>query len=322
MKNNLLLIAKMQKTIDTILRPHVPSHGKIALIDFPNYANVGDSAIWLGQTKYFDNYHHIKPSYISAQHNFDPVEMQNAIGEDGVIFISGGGNFGDLWKSHQIFREHVIQKFPSRKIVQLPQSIHFDSSTALKRAADIINAHSDFTLLVRDEASLRIAQDNFQCKIELCPDTAFCLGPLRPPALPSCSQLMLLRTDKERVDSAVAIDSTRSVDWINDDKNQYPSKIDKIRNIFYAFLPCARTKAEARLDEYHRISSSRLNRGLSLLSSAEEVISDRLHAYILSLLLGIPCRPLDNSYGKINNFIKTWAENEEVKLNERPTMSV
>jgi pyruvyl transferase EpsO len=36
------------------------------------------------------------------------------------------------------------------------------------------------------------------------------------------------------------------------------------------------------------------------------VVTDRLHGHILALLLGIPHVVLDNSYGKLHHFIRTW----------------
>lgn len=322
MKNNHLLIFRLQKIIDTILRPHIPSHGKIALLDFPNYANVGDSAIWLGQIRYFLNYHHIKPLYVSHQHGFNLGEMHDAIGTDGVIFISGGGNFGDLWPSHQVFREYIIQNFPANKIVQLPQSIHFDSSMALKRAADIINAHPDFTLIVRDHTSLKIAQDNFKCKVELCPDMAYCLGVLERPIKAIYPLVMLMRTDKERSAISAVQKDALIADWLDDNKNLPPSRFERARNILSSFMPFAPDMHQRRLFDFQRLAISRLNRGLMLLSSGERVVTDRLHAYILSALLNIPCDPLDNNYGKISSFIDTWAEHSEIKLDEIGTVAV
>jgi pyruvyl transferase EpsO len=36
------------------------------------------------------------------------------------------------------------------------------------------------------------------------------------------------------------------------------------------------------------------------------VVTDRLHAHILCLLLGIPHAVLDNSYGKLTRFLDAW----------------
>jgi pyruvyl transferase EpsO len=49
-----------------------------------------------------------------------------------------------------------------------------------------------------------------------------------------------------------------------------------------------------------------VERGCRLLSSGRVVITDRLHAHLLCLLMGIPHGVLDNSYGKLTRFLDTW----------------
>jgi exopolysaccharide biosynthesis predicted pyruvyltransferase EpsI len=51
---------------------------------------------------------------------------------------------------------------------------------------------------------------------------------------------------------------------------------------------------------------ARVLRGCRLLSSGQVVITDRLHAHVLSLLLDIPHAVLDNSYGKLGRFLDVW----------------
>jgi pyruvyl transferase EpsO len=46
------LIARLNERIETALRPLIPAGHPVALIGFPSHANVGDSAIWLGETTY------------------------------------------------------------------------------------------------------------------------------------------------------------------------------------------------------------------------------------------------------------------------------
>jgi exopolysaccharide biosynthesis predicted pyruvyltransferase EpsI len=43
-----------------------------------------------------------------------------------------------------------------------------------------------------------------------------------------------------------------------------------------------------------------------MLSEGRVVLTDRLHAVILSCLLGRPMVALDNTYGKIGSFVDTW----------------
>jgi pyruvyl transferase EpsO len=57
---------------------------------------------------------------------------------------------------------------------------------------------------------------------------------------------------------------------------------------------------------YGAAARARVLRGCGLLSSGRVVITDRLHAHILSLLLGIPHAVLDNSYGKLGRFLEAW----------------
>ena len=59
---------------------------------------------------------------------------------------------------------------------------------------------------------------------------------------------------------------------------------------------------------FDRFSSYHLSRGLDLLSAGRVVVTDRLHAHILCLLLGIPHVVLDNSYGKVHGFLDTWTK--------------
>ena len=71
--------------------------------------------------------------------------------------------------------------------------------------------------------------------------------------------------------------------------------------------------ARGRLDRialrsawYDAVARARVARGCRLLSSGRVVITDRLHAHILSLLLGIPHAVLDNTYGKLRRFLDAW----------------
>jgi pyruvyl transferase EpsO len=50
----------------------------------------------------------------------------------------------------------------------------------------------------------------------------------------------------------------------------------------------------------------RVRYGCRSLAAGRIVITDRLHAHILSLLLGIPHVVLDNNYGKLRRFCDTW----------------
>src|ERR1044072_7248545 len=127
--------------------PPVP----VALVDFPDHSNVGDSAIWLGEMAWLrDNGR--APVYTAALRNFAVGDLQLAAPE-GPILIHGGGNFGTTWPKHEALRLSLLRQFPRRPIVQLPQSIYYDNDEAAREMAHAIRAHGAFTLLVRDARS-------------------------------------------------------------------------------------------------------------------------------------------------------------------------
>ena len=48
-----LTFSHYKNLIHRVLGPPIPEGAPVALFDFPNYSNVGDSAIWLGEIQYF-----------------------------------------------------------------------------------------------------------------------------------------------------------------------------------------------------------------------------------------------------------------------------
>jgi pyruvyl transferase EpsO len=148
-QSSLALIARLKDMIDDSLGSELVDGEPLAILDFPDIRNCGDSAIWLGEMAYL---RHLgkRPSYVSRMHDLSPDDLERAV-PDGPIFIHGGGNFGDLWVSHQDFRERVLERFPHRRIVQFPQSIHYRSKERVEQTARAIDRHRNFLLLVRDE---------------------------------------------------------------------------------------------------------------------------------------------------------------------------
>ncbi len=308
MPEQLILDDMKASTIMRNLRETIVGHIKpllddypFALLDFPDHSNVGDSAIWLGETQFFAD-HANPPAYTSKLKSHDSHQMEQAIG-DGTIFLHGGGNFGTIWKSHQDFRLELLARFPGQRIVQLPQSIYFDNYEAVDETARAIENHGNFTLFVRDRRSLEFSRCHFQCEVFLCPDMALYMEPLERQR-PVHDFYYLMRTDFERSVRGKADHpghSFESGDWLTEDKLQMRMSAATSKLMDFGHSPNA-----ARSLKYDRLAHTRLKRGIALLSSGRVVVTDRLHGHILSTLLGIPHIALDNSYGKLQNFIQAW----------------
>lgn len=297
-------IGHMQGLIHEVLGPLVPD-GPFALIDFPDIKNVGDSAIWVGEIAYLRERHGRAPAYVSALNNLDPAALERAV-PDGPIFLHGGGNLGDIWLGHQIFREKALQRWPNRTVVQLPQSIHFNSIERAEEAARVIEKHKDFILLLRDQPSMEFAQRHFQCKAVLCPDMAFAIGAIAPTAPVEFPVLAMLRKDKEQVVDARSMTTVDYPveDWITED----PGPVRRARMLGRLAGAATLSRARVRVSSYNAVADTRLGRGVRQLSRAHKILTDRLHVHIISTLMGKPHAVLDNSYGKIGRFRAAFPE--------------
>jgi exopolysaccharide biosynthesis predicted pyruvyltransferase EpsI len=302
-------ISRLQHEIDEVLTPLV-SGKKCALLDFPNYPNVGDSAIWMGEQIFLSKLG-VKPTYVCTTENHDWNAMERAIGPDGTILISGGGNFGDLWPKHQQLREEVLDRFPEHSVLQLPQTVHFSDQNEAERTAAKIGKHGKFTLAVRDRTSLAFARKRFECNIVLCPDMAFCIGPIGAAASSDQRILLLLRSDKEKKDHSPADAVLQSPDVLCTDWLAESYAETRLRAGGRVFADMLRGNAAPtrRGSYYNALARERVRRGLRQLATFRYIVSDRLHVHIMSTLLGRHHALLDNSYGKLSSFIAAWNTN-------------
>ena len=296
----------VRATLLRALAPLISDAPRIALLDFPAHGNVGDSAIWLGALASLRAIGAPTPSYTCDASTYDRAALRRKIG-DGTILFTGGGSFGDLYERHLLFRERVIAEFPDNRIIQLPESVHFQRSESLARSRAVFDAHPDVTILVRDAASLDIVRREYRAPSHLVPDLAFGLGALRRIGTPTRDILWLKRKDDEdRWPGAAATRGRDVIDWLDEDKTTLIAWTDHLR--WRAEQePHLRRFAWPVLDRTQLyFARKRMRRGTALLSSARVVITDRLHGHIMALLLGIPHVVLDNSYGKVHRYVTEW----------------
>ncbi len=303
------LIGRLQAQIDACLSPHIDG-APIALVDFPDIRNVGDSAIWLGEIEYLRQRFGRRPDYVSrGARDFSDEDLKRRVPE-GPIFIHGGGNFGDIWLGHQVFRERILERWPGRPVVQLPQSIHYGRLERADETARIIAKHRNFTLLVRDQESLHFAEKHFDCRTVLCPDMAFMIGAIAAPK-PQLPVLAMLREDREKPDVVRDLRPWPDMpveDWITEPR--VPIRVAKALGTLseLASLDVMRMR-RGRFDAAAR---QRFSRGVNQIGRARALVTDRLHVHIVSLLMGRPHAVLDNSYGKIRRFMTAFSGGTEL----------
>lgn len=278
-----------------------------SLLDFPDHSNVGDAAIWLGTIELLGKQFGRPPSYVTSHRDL-PDDLDRKCPE-GPVFLHGGGNFGDLWGGFWQKRVTVLKRYRHRRIIQLPQTIAFLSDPmALAETRAAIASHPDFTLLVRDHASLSFARANFDCPVHLSPDFAFGLGHLPRPVEAQSPCIALMRGDEERRDegetAAILSKHMPVCDWITSER---PARTGRWATKLAQSVPLLRAPLNARIAAgFDQQARWQLQRGCSILAQGEKVITDRLHAHILCRLMRIPQVVLDNSYGKIFGYMNSW----------------
>lgn len=311
------LVESLGARVDKVLGGLFEPGARCALLDFPNHSNCGDSAIWLGETKALERR---GASIVSASdsRSFSASRVAQDVGS-GTIVLHGGGNLGDLYPASQRFREEVIAAFPFNRIIQLPQSIQFRDPASLEHARRVFDSHPDFTLLVRDERSLALAEEHFDVPTVLCPDMALALGNLDRPVKAAQDVTWLSRTDHEsRGETPLQLDGIRPVDWL--------SPVSPQSHLSFGSQAAARaaTRAAGRLGAryaqggpdlrgiYDRIAHRNVLRGARILARGRVVLTDRLHGHLLSLMLGIPHVVMGDAHGKVRGFFDAWTHDSGI----------
>ncbi|HEX3549320.1 MAG TPA: polysaccharide pyruvyl transferase family protein [Candidatus Elarobacter sp.] len=311
------LVAELADRIERSLAELLERGRPVALINFPNHANPGDNAIWLGTQAALRGIG-VPVGYAAGPSSFDAAAMRDAVG-DGPLLLNGGGNFGDLYSGQQDLRERVLAECRDRRIVQLPQSIAFRDLRNAARMRRLCAAHPDFTLLVRERRSYELACRLFEPPPRLVPDMAFALRRLDVPTRVVHDTLWLLRDDAERV-AREPSPRELTTDWT---LHEPAARLSARARLAVALKGRLEDHAHAHASDAGRrrlalgwtldqVAQAWVRRGAELVGSSRVLVTDRLHAHAFALLLGVPHVVLDNSYGKVRSTFETWTGRSEL----------
>ncbi|MBW9094147.1 polysaccharide pyruvyl transferase family protein [Microbacterium jejuense] len=311
----------IQDATREVLRRVIGDATAVAIVDAPNQRNVGDALIWLGELDYLRSLG-LKIEYVADLWSYDARALRKAMPK-GVILLHGGGNFGDLWIGHQILREIVATDFPDYKIVQLPQSIHFEDTRRAMLADDVLGNHPDLTVLVRESQSHERAEQYLpNVSVEFCYDMALGWTPSRIPDRDERGLLAIARADREASSSLDAVDQgwilgqhLTVTDWGPRGMSSLTWHGARSLTRVHRFYARARRKLPYLPlnvpDKFGtwalaRTNSANVSGAIDLYSRARVIVTDRLHAHVLAALLGKPHVVLDNSYGKVSGIFEQY----------------
>lgn len=294
------------RSLASIVQEHVSGRDCI-LLDWPDYSNIGDHLIWLGARQILNDAG-VRVVYSSSYHDCDYGEIERHPGAP--ILLTGGGNFGDLYPHHQVFRETIIQKFPERKILILPQTIHYEDAALFATARPILARAKALTILVRDHRSLAFLRSAApELDVRLAIDAAFALESLLRHAVAKMEfgqkrPAFVLRRDGERKAKRHSPKTALKIDWCD----EIAMKRYQVANVDKA-LETSNLKSLVT-DWRDRRSAEYVLQGLELLGSAPFVVTDRLHCHILCRMLAREHILFDNAYGKNMQFVQAFGQGQ------------
>lgn len=306
MPNAALLSALTRRVRDSVLS-HLDAK-PILYADIPVHLNVGDLLINLAAESLFTD-HGIE---IQDRVSLDNPQrlFRGRQGRAGAIVLHGGGNFGDLYPRHEAFRQRVLESFPNRLVVLLPQTVHYQDRERLRHDMRRWSGHHKLVFMVRDEPSLALVRPFLGERAVLAPDLAHyllrrpdCLTPVR--SSHDTTLLVMARRDIECPGVHGTRPNATLFDW---DDLCGPAE-------FVHFALAARL---IRFDNvvalpfdpirlWYLGRNHLIRKAVARFGAASAVMTNRLHGMLLALMMGVPVQVRDNSYGKLRSYITSWS---------------
>jgi pyruvyl transferase EpsO len=313
------LVERHSKLLVDIFAKLIPRDRPIGLVGFPETANCGDHATWLGEKQLLKELG-LTPAYQCSAQTYDPEHMRKEIGS-GTILMHGGSNFGDRHTAYHEFRLRVLDDFPANAVIVFPHHVTYLDNDYLQRTAALVGRHPDVTLFARNLMTQHLLARHFApaARVELAPDLAFMLGKQPRTAAPVYDVVWIARTDSARAGDATEVAARlasqaaekfllpKFADGIEVNfvvKQRPPTVL--LTDWFSLFFENEQARTGIRKLAFDAQSEVYLSRALHMLSLGHVVITDRLLAHVLCLLLGIPHVLLNDESGKNWHFHETW----------------
>jgi pyruvyl transferase EpsO len=276
---------------------------KVVFVDYPMHLNVGDLLIAKGTEELFDILDVTVLDRLCVR-NYQRL-MKRKLGNDVVIVLHGGGNFGDLYPHHQTLREEMIKAFPNNKILIMPQSVHYNDMKNLEANMNLFKHHKNLFMYVRDEYSYEVMAPYFEDdKLKQLPDMAFVAVSTFSKCSEKADENKVLKLSRRDIEASSDCCEENTFDW----DDIFTTQDYKIYN-FSRFLTRLENKLSLNLkaDLLWKIYSENvIKRAVNIFNQYQTVDTDRLHGMILTLLLEKNVIMRDNSYGKLGRFAKLW----------------
>ena len=259
--------------------------------------------------------------------------LKRLIREEDVLILPGGGFFGNLWPRGDVLRRDVFKTWPENPKIMFPQSVCFTEDEEGQQQLEecrMVYGDSHALLAFRDETSYQIIENLFAGKsgqeeilnqvssdfnreesdteVRTDPETTDpdTEAPVEMPRLFLTPDIVTWsdrrnRAAEERQDALLILRSDQESALTNAESRNLKQQL---RSAGYSI---AETDMVQKPQASPASRSIRLDSLLHRIAGSQVVVTDRLHAMILSALTETPCVVLGNSYHKIRAFMP-WME--------------
>ncbi|WP_062292746.1 polysaccharide pyruvyl transferase family protein [Demequina phytophila] len=268
----------------------------LSFADVPDYPNVGDSAIFLGQATF------AREAGIDIGSAYSIGTLPRGISrlEVRAVAINGGGNIGGRYAHHEDNRFRLAREMPDDQVlIQCPQSVFFEDEHARRNFEAGLGARTAARIAVRDEESFSAVRELVSGRLLLAPDAVHFLGRIDAPA-PRARFVVLGRAD----DESAARFGAGALDWPVD--RPVLRATTWARKRAAGLGPAGQRQLNPSPARWERIAALRLRRGIRMLALGEVVVTDRLHAMLIALQMGRHVVAVDNANQKLSRYARTW----------------
>lgn len=295
MTHNMYISSMQELTVARLAELH-SGIDLIQYTDFPDHANVGDSAIALGQLAFFKTAG-IRINSIQSLNTYSQRIFSSHI----AVGLHGGGNLGGLYPSFSEHRYRLAERLrQDTLLIQEPQSVHFVSDYAREDFRIRMATREHLRMAVRDAPSQQMISD-LGVEAALVPDAVHALGRISS-ADPTEKVIVLARQDKESLGISLP-SGVAAVDWISDNRQAALATWLRWRT---RHTEITRTLSNPSPSRWNIKAEKRFERGVDLLSTGQVIITDRLHAMLIGMQMGRSVVAIDNNNRKLTSYAATW----------------
>lgn len=265
----------------------------------PEHGNLGDYAVSLGEKLFLDKY--FKEYEVIWVTDAEWIAMgallKQIVTSDDIILMPGGGYFGDLWESWITYKQ-LLECFPHNIKILLPNTMTYREqnwydSKSVKNDIQWLKSQNNIFVFWRDIHSFSFFKKYKDLNVYYAPDMALFLEhSITYQNKKDESILLCYRNDREKI----------------------ASKEHKIKDIVSG-CGLKYEEKDIHLNHYLTLEDgyTAVLETIKKMQDYSLVLTDRLHAMIMSYLAHTPCVATDNLTRKLSG-VYPWIKLDSIQI--------